>query len=47
MLAHNTSESEFEAIDDFHTVRSGKNGGGDPWHTDGRLFLGVIKPDLP
>ena len=30
-------------VDDFHTVRSGRNGGGDPWHTDGRLFVGVIK----
>jgi hypothetical protein len=36
-----------EAIADFHVIRSGKNGGGDPWYTDGRLFLGVIKPDLP
>lgn len=29
-------------IDDYHKVRSGKNGGGDPWHTDGRLVVGVI-----
>ena len=28
--------------DDFHKTRSGKNGGGDPWHTDGRLMVGVI-----
>jgi hypothetical protein len=34
------SEEYFE--DDFHTVREGKNGGGDPWHTDGRLAVGVI-----
>jgi len=26
----------------FHKVREGKNGGGDPWRTDGRLFVGVI-----
>jgi LssY-like putative type I secretion system component LssY len=32
-----------EVIDDFHKVKSGKNGGGDPWHTDGRLFVGTIK----
>jgi len=32
-----------EVIDDFHKVKSGKNGGGDPWHTDGRLFIGTIK----
>ena len=25
------------------TVIAAKNGGGDPWHTDGRLFVGVIK----
>lgn len=30
------------AIDDFHKMRSGKNGGGDPWTTDGRLFVGII-----
>jgi hypothetical protein len=30
-------------IDDFHKVREGKNGGGDPWHTDGRLEVGVIR----
>ncbi len=34
--------SETYAVDDFHKVRSGKNGGGDPWTTDGRLFVGVI-----
>jgi hypothetical protein len=34
-----------EAVAEFHTTTSGKNGGGDPWHTDGRLFLGVIRPE--
>jgi len=34
--------SETYAVDDFHKVREGRNGGGDPWHTDGRLFVGVI-----
>ena len=34
--------SEVYVINDFHKVREGKNGGGDPWHTDGRLFVGVI-----
>jgi hypothetical protein len=29
-------------IDDFHTTREGRNGGGDDWHTDGRLFVGTI-----
>jgi hypothetical protein len=30
-------------IDDFHTKRDGRNGGGDPWYTDGRLEVGIIK----
>jgi hypothetical protein len=29
-------------VQDFHKVHSGKNGGGDPWHTDGALYVGVI-----
>ena len=29
--------------DDFHKVRKGKNGGGDPWFTDGKLVGGVIR----
>jgi len=33
---------EHWAVDDYHTVREGRNGGGDPWHTDGRLFVGRI-----
>ena len=37
--------SEWYPVDDFHKVRSGKNGGGDPWTTDGRLFVGVIDAD--
>jgi hypothetical protein len=34
--------SEFYTIDGFHKVLEGKNGGGDPWHTDGKLYVGVI-----
>jgi hypothetical protein len=30
-------------IDGFHKVLKGKNGGGDPWYTDGRLEVGVIR----
>jgi hypothetical protein len=30
-------------IDKFHKELQGKNGGGDPWHTDGKLAVGVIK----
>lgn len=34
-------------IDDFHKIREGKNGGGDPWHTDGKLSVGVIAQKSP
>lgn len=30
-------------VDNFHKVREGRNGGGDPWRTDGRLEVGVIR----
>jgi hypothetical protein len=36
--------AETYVIAGFHTVREGRNGGGDPWHTDGDLYVGVIKP---
>ena len=26
-------------LDGFHTACEGRNGGGDPWHTDGRLAI--------
>lgn len=31
-----------QAVDNFHAVREGRNGGGDPWHTDGRLLTGTL-----
>jgi hypothetical protein len=31
--------------DDFHQARQGKNGGGHPWFTDGRLQVGIIGRD--
>jgi LssY C-terminus len=34
--------SERYVVDGFHKQLEGRNGGGDPWHTDGRLFAGVI-----
>lgn len=34
--------SDFQIVPGFHQVTSGKNGGGDPWHTDGNLFVGTI-----
>ena len=30
-------------VNDFQAKRTGKNGGGDPWHTDGRLAVAVLK----
>jgi hypothetical protein len=35
--------SEKFVVEGFHKVRSGKNGGGDPWTTDGALWAGIIK----
>jgi hypothetical protein len=29
-------------VTDFHKTREGRNGGGDPWRTDGNLYVGVI-----
>jgi hypothetical protein len=34
--------SETYIVDGFHKTLKGRNGGGDPWFTDGRLFAGVI-----
>ena len=31
-------------IDDFHSTLTGKNGGGDPYRTDGGLAVGVMAP---
>jgi hypothetical protein len=35
--------AEVYFIDGFHQTRQGRNGGGDPWFTDGRLEVGVIR----
>ena len=34
--------SELYIVAGFHKVREGRNGGGDPWHTDGDLYVGVV-----
>ncbi len=31
-------------IDGYHKELEGKNGGGDPWHTDGRMAVAVLTP---
>jgi hypothetical protein len=36
--------AEEYTVEGFHTIHEGRNGGGDPWKTDGQLFVGVIKP---
>jgi hypothetical protein len=35
---------EVYTVEGFHTIKEGRNGGGDPWKTDGNLVVGVIKP---
>jgi LssY C-terminus len=42
-LQHTGEVSEVFFVDDFHHIRQGRNGGGDPWFTDGRLEVGVIR----
>lgn len=36
--------SSVDWLDGFHSELSGRNGGGDPWHTDGRLAEVVLQP---
>ena len=44
---HETGElSEMFVVDGFHKALSGRNGGGDPWYTDGKLYVGVIATAL-
>jgi hypothetical protein len=39
--------AEFIIVPGFHKIREGRNGEGNPWHTDGDLYEGVIKPENP
>jgi hypothetical protein len=39
--------SELAWIDDFQKLREGRNGGGDPYHTDGKLAAGVLVSQTP
>jgi LssY C-terminus len=39
--------SEVFIVDGFHRILDGKNGGGDPWHTDGKLYAGVLADKAP
>lgn len=42
-LQHTNDLSEVYRVPGFHKQLKGRNGGGDPWHTDGALWVGVIK----
>jgi hypothetical protein len=37
--------SETYAVEGFHKTLEGRNGGGDSWHTDGRLDMGVVRSE--
>jgi hypothetical protein len=37
--------AEVFIVEGFHKIREGTNGGGDPWHTDGNLYAGVIRAE--
>ena len=39
--------AEQYAVDGFHKELEGRNGGGDPWQTDGDLYVGVIAENEP
>lgn len=41
-LRHTGMLTDDSTVPEFHTVRTGRNGGGDPWQTDGALWMGVI-----
>jgi hypothetical protein len=43
-LAETGALMEVVIEEGFHKICQGRNGGGDPWRTDGNLHLGVIKP---
>ena len=34
--------TESYRVPGFHQIREGRNGGGDPWYTDGDLRVGVV-----
>jgi len=39
--------AEMYIVNDFHKVREGRNGGGDPWQTDGKLYSGITVRGSP
>ena len=50
LLAELTSAKQVQSvrwIDGYRTVLQGRNGGGDPWHTDGRLPVISLEQSVP
>jgi hypothetical protein len=50
LLAELTSANQVQGvgwIDGYQTVLQGRNGGGDPWHTDGRLAVISLVESTP
>ena len=43
-LAQTGDLAEQYVVDGFHKTCEGRNGGGDPWRTDGKLYVGIIAP---
>lgn len=46
-LKHTGGLEDDYSVDDFHTEREGRNGGGDRWFTDGALDVGFISDHSP
>jgi len=45
-LQHTDDLAEFYKVPHFHHQLQGRNGGGDAWHTDGALWVGLIKANF-
>ena len=41
-LKHAGKLNQIQAVSNFHQIREGRNGGGDLWHTDGRLLTATL-----
>ena len=46
-LVNGKCVSETRWVSNYHIVRKGRNGAGDPWFTDGRLAVVVLTPTAP
>jgi hypothetical protein len=44
-LQHAGVIAQVDWLDGFHEKLEGRNGGGDPWHTDGRMPVAYLVPD--